>query len=230
MTKFNGFDEAFFQFFIDLKEHNTREWLAANKQRYDRQVIEPILDFIEDIAESLEKISPCFIANPKKHGGSMFRIYRDVRFAKDKRPYKDNAAIQFRHMNGRDAHAPGFYVHLEPGNIRYGGGVWMPASRQIKSIRQSIDNDRAGWSRVRNNKKLNAMFGELRGDRLKRPPRGYDADHPHIEDLKRKSFFLMHGATTTKAARRDFLTDVINGFKAASPLMRFLCKAVDVPY
>ncbi len=230
MTKFTGFGPEFFQFFTDIKENNDREWFAANKQRYDHEVIVPILDFIETIAEPLEKVSPYFLANPKKHGGSMFRIYRDVRFAKDKRPYKENAAIQFRHMNGRDAHAPGFYVHLEPGNIRFGGGVWMPASKQIKSIRQSISSDKAGWSRVRNNKKLNAMFDELRGESLKRPPRGYDPAHPHIEDLKRKSFFLMHGATNTQAARADFVADVINGFKAASPLMRFLCRAVGAPF
>ena len=145
-------------------------------------------------------------------------------------PYKESAAIQFRHMNGRDAHAPGFYVHLEPDNIRYGGGVWMPASAQIKRIRQSIATDKAGWSAVRNNKKLNTMFDEIRGDSLKRPPRGFDVDHPHMEDLKRKSFFLMHPATASQADQGDFVADVVTGFKAASPLMRFLCKAMDAPY
>ena len=86
MTDFTGFGPAFFQFFIELKANNDREWFAANKERYEREVIKPILDFIEAIAEPLESVSPYFIANPKKHGGSMFRIYRDVRWAKDKRP------------------------------------------------------------------------------------------------------------------------------------------------
>ena len=230
MSDFTGFGPDFFQFFTDIKQNNNREWFGANKQRYDHEVIVPILDFIEAIATPLEKVAPCFVANPKKHGGSMFRIYRDVRFAKDKRPYKESAAIQFRHMSGRDAHAPGFYVHLEPDNIRYGGGVWMPASAQIKSIRQSIARDEAGWSAVRNNKKLNAMFDELRGDSLKRPPRGFDPDHPHIEDLKRKSFFLMHASSAGEAAKSEFVGDVVEGFKAAAPLMRFLCKAVGAPY
>ena len=227
---FTGFKAEFFQFFSDIKENNNRQWFAANKQRYDHEVILPILDFIEAIAEPLEKISPNFLAIPKKHGGSMFRIYRDVRWAKDKRPYKESAAIQFRHMNGRDAHAPGFYVHLEPGNIRYGGGIWTPPSAQIKMIRQSIATDRQGWARVRKNKKLNAMFEELRGDRLKRPPRGFDATHPHIEDMKLKSFFLMHTGTARQAGRRAFVDDVADGFKAASPLMRFLCRAVGALY
>ena len=238
MTKFTGFGPAFFRFFIDLKENNNREWFAAHKPRYEQQVIKPILDFIEDIAEPLEKISPCFIANPKKHGGSMFRIYRDVRWARDKRPYKESAAVQFRHMNGRDAHAPGFYLHLEPDNIRYGGGVWTPASAPLKSIREAIARDEQGWSEVRQNKKLVQMFGgvrgerlvKLKGDRLKRPPRGFDADHIHIEDLKLKSFFVMHGTTASEAAKPGFVRDVLEGFDAASPLMRFLCKAVGAPY
>ena len=230
MTRFNGFNPQFFRFFKDIKQNNNREWFLANKQRYDSDVIMPILDFIEAMAEPLEKISPNFLAVPKKHGGSMFRIYRDVRWAKDKRPYKESAAIQFRHINGRDAHAPGFYVHLEPDNIRFGGGIWTPPSAQIKMIRQSIASDKAGWSAVRKNKKLNAMFEELRGDRLKRPPRGFDADHPHIEDMKLKSFFLMHAGTHKEAAGSDFIDDVVESFQAAAPLMRFLCRAVGAPY
>lgn len=231
MTKFTGFKPEFFQFFKDIKQNNNREWFAANKERYDHTVIMPILDFIEDIQEPLEEISPHFLAVPKKHGGSMFRIYRDQRFGRNKKtPYKVSAAIQFRHVNGRDAHAPGFYVHLEPGNIRYGGGIWTPPAPQIKLIRQSIASDRADWSSVRKNKKLNAMFKELRGDRLKRPPRGFDGDHPHIEDMKLKSFFLMHDGTTKEAARGKFIGDVVEAFKAASPLMRFLCQAVGAPY
>lgn len=231
MTKFTGFKPEFFEFFRDIKQNNNREWFAAHKERYDQQVITPILDFIEDMQEPLEKISPHFLAVPKKHGGSMFRIYRDQRFGRNgKTPYKISAAIQFRHINGRDAHAPGFYVHLEPDNIRYGGGIWMPPSSQIKQIRQSIASDASGWSRVRKNKKLNAMFEELRGDRLKRPPRGFDADHPHIEDMKFKSFFLMHAGTATEASQQGFMDDVVEAFQATSPLMRFLCRAVGAPY
>jgi uncharacterized protein (TIGR02453 family) len=238
MAKFSGFKPSFFRFFTDIKQNNDREWFAANKERYDHEVILPILDFIEAIQEPLEKISPNFLAIPKKHGGSMFRIYRDVRFGRNKKPYKESAAIQFRHVLGKNAHAPGFYLHLEPGNIRYGGGVWTPAPAQLKMIREAIACDVAGWTRMRNNRKLNEMFEGVRGerlqrmpgDRLKRPPRGFDADHPHIEDLKLKSFFVMHKTTAGLAARGDFVTEVAKGFEAASPFMRFLCLAIDAPY
>ncbi len=239
VSDFAGFGPSFFRFFEDIKQNNNRDWFMANKERYDTDVIAPVLDFIEAMAEPLEKISPHFLAVPKKHGGSMFRIYRDQRFGRNRKtPYKTSAAIQFRHMYGRDAHAPGFYVHLEPGNIRYGGGVWTPAAPQLKRIRLAIAHDPTGWSQVRNDKKLNRMFGEVRGerltrlkgDRLKRPPRGFDADHPHIEDLKLKSFFVMRGASAEEAARPDFVGQVARGFEAAGPLMRFLCEAVGIPY
>ncbi len=239
MGSFRGFKPSFFAFFRDIKDNNNREWFLASKERYDREVIAPVLDFIEAMAEPLEDISPYFLAIPKKHGGSMFRIYRDQRFGRNqKTPYKTNAAIQFRHINGRDAHAPGFYLHLEPGNIRYGGGVWTPAAPQLKMIRSAIAHQDREWSRIKTDKKLCEMFEEVRGERLtrlegerlKRPPRGFDPDHPHIEDLKLKSYFVMHKASAREAGRAGFVSDVAKGFEAAAPLMRFLCRAVGAPY
>ncbi len=239
MTQFSGFPSPFFAFFRDIEQNNNRDWFLANKERYDHEVVAPVLDFIEAMAEPLEAISPCFLAVPKKHGGSMFRIYRDQRFGRNKKtPYKTNAAIQFRHMNGRDAHAPGFYVHLEPDNIRYGGGIWMPGAPQLKKIRLAIAHDPEHWTRVKTDRQLCELFGEVRGerltqlqgDRLKRSPRGFDPEHPHIEDLKLKSFFVMRRATVKKTARGAFLEDVVEGFAAASPLMHFLCRAIGAPY
>ncbi|MCF6198666.1 MAG: DUF2461 domain-containing protein [Hyphomicrobiaceae bacterium] len=239
MEQFKGFKPSFFAFFKDIEQNNNRDWFMAHKKRYEQEVVVPVLDFIEAMAEPLEAISPHFLAVPKKHGGSMFRIYRDQRFGRNqKTPYKINAAIQFRHMNGRDAHAPGFYVHLEPGNIRFGGGIWMPGALQLKKIRLAIAHDQEHWTRVKTDRQLCEMFGDVRGerltklqgDRLKRSPRGFDPEHPHIEDLKLKSFFVMYKTTAGKAARGDFLEDVLEGFAAASALMRFLCRAIGSPY
>ncbi len=126
MSGFPGFPEDFFRFFVDLEQNNERAWFNQNKARYYESVVNPISEFIVAIAPRLQRISPHYIANPKPHGGSMFRIYRDTRFSKDKTPYKTHAGVQFRHEAGKDAHAPGFYVHLAPGEVFFGGGVWMP--------------------------------------------------------------------------------------------------------
>ena len=112
---FDGFPKDFFAFFRELKAHNERPWFEANKQRFRDSVQAPMSEFIAAMAPRLTKISKNFVADPKPNGGSMFRIYRDVRFAKDKRPYKEHAACHFRHAAGKDVHAPGFYMHFGAG-------------------------------------------------------------------------------------------------------------------
>ena len=227
---FQGFPSSFFDFFTELANNNERSWFNANKERYREDVVAPISRLIAAMAPRLERISGHFVADPRPTGGSMFRIYRDVRFAKDKRPYKEHAACQFRHNLGRDAHAPGFYIHLAPDEVIFGGGMWMPPSPQLKSVREAIAKDSAGWRRASGNKKLKETFGGIAGDGLKRPPRGFDGDHPLIEDIKRKSFFAMRHEKPRIANSAKFLDEVEATFKAASPLMRFLCRAVDADF
>ncbi|NOZ42666.1 MAG: DUF2461 domain-containing protein [Alphaproteobacteria bacterium] len=228
---FNGFGPDFWGFFADLKQNNDRQWFAVNKERYQRDVVAPVSAFISAIAPKLRQISPHYNADPRPNKGSMFRIYRDVRFSKDKRPYKEHAAAQFRHRRGRDAHAPGFYVHLEAGNIRYGGGIWLPPAQALGKIRQRILNKPQKWQAVIDDKNITARFGGIRGDGLKRPPRGFDAAAPHIEDIKRKSFFAMKDVSSAAtAATAEFIDEVISAFEAATPLMYFISDAVGVEF
>src|SRR5690242_7548675 len=117
MAEFTGFPKTFFAFFRELKANNDRAWFEANKSRFRETVQAPMSDFIEAMAPHLSRISKEFVADPRPNGGSMFRIYRDVRFSRDKRPYKEHGACQFRHRLGRDVHAPGFYVHLAPKEV-----------------------------------------------------------------------------------------------------------------
>ena len=182
------------------------------------------------MAPRLAKISEHYNADPRPNGGSMFRIYRDVRFSKDKRPYKEHGACQFRHMAGKDAHAPGYYVHLEPGRVFFGGGVWLPPSPQLKMIRGAIAADPDGWGKVVKNKRFRETFGGVHGDGLKRAPRDFDDDHPYIEDIKRKSFFAMREAESSLAGSVDFVKEVEATFKAATPMMKFLNAAIGVPF
>jgi uncharacterized protein (TIGR02453 family) len=159
----------------------------------------------------------------------MFRIYRDTRFAKDKTPYKTHAGVQFRHEAGRDAHAPGFYVHLAADGLYFGGGVWLPPNPQLNQIRDSIVDNARSWSRIAKAKNLQDIGG-IRGDALQRPPRGFDADHPHIEDLKRKSFYVMTEADPRAALQAAFIEQVDEGFRRAAPLNRFVCDALGLAF
>ncbi|HVT24698.1 MAG TPA: DUF2461 domain-containing protein [Rhizomicrobium sp.] len=230
MSKFEGFPKDFYAFFRDLKAHNNREWFEDNKQRFRDSVQAPMSSFIEAMAPELKKISKHFTADPRPNGGSMFRIYRDVRFSKDKRPYKEHAACHFRHVTAKDAHAPGFYMHFAPDEVFFGGGSWMPPSDSLAHIRQAIAAKPALWTKVKTDKAFAKAFGGVQGEALSRPPRGFASDHPQIEDIKKKSFFALRDADTRLTQHPKLVGEVANTFKSASPLMKFICNALAVPY
>ena len=126
MTKFDRFQPSLFEFLEQLADNNNRPWFLENKPRYERDVLEPALAFIRAFEPRLKKISPYFVASDRRVGGSLMRVYRDTRFHKDGEPYKTNVGIQFRHEQGRDIHAPGFYVHIAPGECFLAVGLWRP--------------------------------------------------------------------------------------------------------
>ncbi len=230
MTKFNGLPKDFFVFFKDLAKHNERAWFETNKQRYKDVVVGPLCDFMEAVAPRVAKISKHIVVDPRPNGGSMFRIYRDVRFGKDKRPYKENAGLHFRHGLGRDAHVPGFYIHFDPNEVFFGGGVWMPDPGALNKVRHAIADDPKAWTKVVADKAFVKVFKTIDGEALVRPPKGFDPEHPLIDDIKRKSFFAMHRSTAKVAQTAGLVDEVESAFKAAKPLMKFLCGALDAPF
>jgi uncharacterized protein (TIGR02453 family) len=224
-----SFTPALFSFLRDLEANNDREWFTSNKQRYERSVREPGLQFIQDFGPRLAKISSHFVADARPSGGSMFRIYRDVRFSKDKSPYKTNVGFQFRHETGRDAHAPGFYLHLEPGACFFGAGLWHPDASTARLIREKIADETSRWKKVTRSKRFTDAFS-FSGDSLKRPPKGFDPDHPFIEDLKRKDFIAMTTLTQKAVVSDGFLSEFAKLCSKSAPLMQFLCEATGVPF
>jgi uncharacterized protein (TIGR02453 family) len=229
-TKFEGFPEDMFRFLRELANNNDRDWFNANKDRYKQHVVAPMVSFIEAMDSRLARVSDCFVADPRPNGGSMFRIYRDTRFSKDKRPYKEHVACHFRHISGKDAHAPGFYVHLEPGEIFFGGGIWHPPNDVVNRIREAIVDDPDGWKVATRRKAFRDRFGSLGGDSLKRPPQGFDADHPYIDDLKRKDFFAGQTADAKLARTPKLLDEITASFVALKPMMAFLTSAVGLSF
>src|SRR4051794_39458113 len=179
-----SFSPRLFAFLRELADHNEREWFNANKARYEHELKEPALAFIEDMAYRLPQVAPQLTADKR----SLFRIYRDTRFAKDKTPYKTHVGIYFRHARAADADTAGLYLHLEPGHVFMGAGIWHPGSPGLKRIRDALVARPGAWREA-----LAAVAPEwtlANGEALKRPPAGYAADHPLIEDIKRKSFAI----------------------------------------
>ena len=220
---------ALFDFLRQLKANNERAWFEANRARYVADVREPMLDFIAAFAAPLAEISPHFVADPRANGGSLFRIYRDTRFSPDKTPYKTNAGAHFRHVAGKDAHAPGFYLHLEPDSCFAGCGIWHPDSEALASIRNAIADNPGPWQRITRAKTFRDTF-TLMGQSLKRPPRGYDAAHPLIEDLKRKDFIAGTTFHEADAVQPDFLQRFAQVARTGTEFVGFLSRAVGVPF
>ncbi len=222
------FSPALFKYLRELKANNQREWFQDNKSRYEDQIKEPALQFIAAFSRPLSRISSEFQAVPKAVGGSLFRIYRDVRFSKDKTPYKTHVGIHFRHRQHKDAHAPGFYLHLADEGCFVGAGIWRPQPAEARKIRAGIAARATEWKRsTSGNFKNHFAFS---GDSLVRPPKGFDADHVLIEDLKRKDFIGIASVSKKLVTSKTLLEEFAQLCVAAKPVVRSLCRSLDLPF
>ena len=210
-----------FAFFRELAEHNDRAWFEKNKERYHREVRDPLLRFVADFGAKLPKLSKHMLADPRPVGGSLFRIYRDTRFAKDKSPYKTHAGVTFRHEEGRDVHGPIFYLHIEPGRVFAAAGLWHPPPETLKQIRDAIVEKPERWRRA-----IAGLAIDPGSDSLRRVPRGYDPEHPCADFLRHKSFTASTDFTQAQACAPDFLARYADACRKNVRLMEFLTNAV----
>ena len=229
MTSSTHFTPALFEFLSELADNNNREWFQNNKSRYERDVRDSLVQFVADFGEKLREISPHMVADPRLSGGSVFRIYRDVRFSKDKSPYKTNAGVHFRHEVGREVHGPGLYLHLQPGFLFAGAGIWRPNSATVGKIRGAIVSNPGRWQGIINDDDFSSVY-TLEGESLKRAPRGIDPDHPLIDHLKLKSFVATTSFTEEQACSPDFIDVYANVCEIASPFTGFLTTSVGLDW
>ena len=221
------FTPELFKFLTELHANNQREWFERNKPRYESAVREPFLRLIAALGPPLKKINPRIVVDPRPVGGSMMRIYRDIRFSRDKSPYKVSVAAHFRDARARDEGAPAYYLHFEPGSSMIGSGMWRPSATALKGIRDAIVAEPKRWQRITNG----AVFGSscgMAGESLKRPPAGYDPNHPLIDDLKRKDFAMSTPLADRQVCAPDLLETIVDGFRAAAPFVEFLASAVGI--
>ncbi len=224
------FTKRTFDFLRELADNNDRNWFQANQTRYEEDVRLPALDFIDEFAPRLVKISPHFVADARKVGGSMFRIQRDTRFSKDKTPYKTHTGMQFRHVaTSDDVHAPGFYLHIEPKACYAGVGLWRPATPDAARIRQRIADKPAEWKKAAYGKRFTDTYA-VGGDSLQRVPKGIDPNHPYADDIKLKDFIAGTSLSNKQVLAPDFIDDYTDMCKAAVPFVKFLCEAVELKF
>lgn len=223
------FSPATFRFFKAIGRNNNRTWFNDHKDDYENHVRGPYLDLITDLAAPLAKISPHYRADPRKVGGSLFRMHRDTRFAGDKTPYKTWAGARFFHERRHEIQAPAFYMHLQPGECFAGGGMWHPEPDVLKRIRTFLDDNPKAWITATRSKAFTSRF-EFWGESLSRPPRGFPADHPLIDDLRRKNFAAGENFSEELACSAELLPYLVDNFKKVAPMVDYLCAAQELEF
>ncbi len=221
---FEGFPKEGLAFLRSLKKNNRRDWFEKRKADYEMFVKLPMQSLIASLQPHFLSFAPEFDINPKR---SIFRIYRDVRFSKDKSPYKTHVAAHFV-LRGKPKgiEGSGYYLHIEPGEVFYGGGIYMPDGDQLKKIRKAIAERREEFLDIIGDKTFKRSFKKIEGEKLQRVPQGYEPDHPMADWLKLKQFFV--GASLSEETCRTprFVNVIARGFETATPLVKFLNNAL----
>lgn len=211
-------------FLRDIKKNNNRDWFEKNKEKY--------LSAKENVAALTDALIPQLCLFEKKFTGltskeCLFRIYRDVRFSKDKRPYKNNIGASIN-IGGKKAMNAGYYLHIEPGKSFLAGGIWMPPGDIIKKIRQEIDYNGKKINKIISQKDFKKYYGKLDEEyKLKTTPKGYDKDHPDIELLRLNSFIVWHKYTDKEISNKNFVIELAKGSKIMKPFLDFLNTGID---
>lgn len=230
---FSGFRPAALTFLRALKRNNRREWFAANRATYEREIKDQLKAFVEELDVRFATLAPEFVGDPRS---SLFRIHRDIRFSRDKSPYKTHAAFWiFHRAPGRGVGqtvdgGAGFYFHLEPGASLVAAGLWMPPRPKLQLVRDAIADDPGAWESVVLAAPFVRRFGGLNEDDpgvlLKRLPRGYAPGHPAERWLKFNSFTVSRALPDTAVLSPTLASAVMRDFTAMLPFSRWLNRAL----
>lgn len=209
------------QFLRDLAVNNNKPWFDSNKHRYIEANTQ-LQGWLSELFSRLKEIDTLEITDPKK---CMTRIYRDLRFSKDKTPYSPRlSAMLYRSKQELKCN---FYIHFEPDNCFIGGGLYMPTSAQLKLVRDDIDYSAEGLKAVLEKKSFKKAFGTMSGDMLVKVPKGYAPNHPEAELLRMKQYLVMHKFSDADVCKQNFMDTVIEIYKEAIPWFFYIDRALD---
>lgn len=215
---------ATLRFIEQIVQNNNKPWFDAHKKEYTAAK-EDFEGFVTLLMEKMAVIEPSL--RDQKAKDAIFRIFRDVRFSKDKTPYKGHFGV-YLSKGGRKYPGAGYYLHIEPGGKSFiGGGLWMPEPWLLKAVRQEIDYSLDEFEGIINNKKFKKLFPKIEGEELKNPPQGYTAENPAVAYLKMKSFTAGHNLADEDLLKKEFAAKAVDVFKTMKPFVDFLNRPMD---
>jgi uncharacterized protein (TIGR02453 family) len=217
------FSTGTLSFLRRLKRNNRREWFNAHREEYERDVRDPMIAVIERLAVDLRSFAPDLVASPKR---SLYRIYRDIRFSEDKKPYKTHVAAVFPCRDLPKHEGAGMYFHVAPDGVWVGGGLWAPQTPQLQIIREHVASNHRRLRAIVTAPAFRKTVGALEGDRLQRVPRGFPKDHEAAEYLKHRQFLAGAEFPAAFATSPKFYRGLVGVFRSISPLVRYLNEAL----
>jgi len=229
-----SFSPAALTFFRGLRRHNERAWFEAHRAQYETEVRAPMRALIEEMDVRFARFAPEIVGDPRR---GMFRIHRDIRFSRDKSPYKTHAACWFHHRDAdrrvgaeSEGGSAGFYFQLAPGDSFVGAGLWMPPRPVLHRLRDAIGDDPRGFARIADDRRLARRFGGLDEESmLTRMPRGFAADHPGARWLRHQSFTMGRALGDAQVTGRQLVSLLERDYRALLPLVRWLNRALGLP-
>jgi uncharacterized protein (TIGR02453 family) len=222
MAKFPGFSPEALAFLAELKENNDREWFTPRKAVYEERLRQPMIELVRAIHGYMLDFAPQYVGEPAK---CIFRIYRDTRFSKDKTPYKTHTAAWFP-RNSLVKEGAGYYVAISPEGVDIGGGIHNPDPAALLAIRTFIADDPDTFRKTFETPKVRKLLGEMQGESAARAPKGFAADHPALDLIRRKQYVLFSKLDTEVATTPKLLPEVVKRFEAITPMVRFLNRAL----
>jgi uncharacterized protein (TIGR02453 family) len=218
-NKFEGFPPETLRFLRQLRHNNNREWFLAHKDIYEQKVKGPMTELVFNLGLALHQFAPELIVDPKR---AMYRIYRDIRFSADKSPYKTQIAAIFVPRGIPKNIGAALYFHIEPAELVIAGGAYMPDPPTLRILRQHIAAHWEAYAAITNQRGFKKMFGDVQGELLVRPPSGFSADHPAIDVLRMKQFYVVQTEPAELAEEPKLVPRLLKLFSAMMPFVRFL--------
>ena len=218
-TGFPGFSAEGIEFFRKLMKNNRREWFQPRKEIFETKLKQPMRELVHEVNREMARFAPEYVTDPDK---AIYRIYRDTRFSKDKTPYKDHIAASFHRSGANSGGEGGYYFAVSHKEVAIGGGIYMPMPETLKAVRAHLAEHHEEFRKIVRGKAVRKLYGDVHGEQLTRPPKGFTPDHPAADLVRYKQLLFYVELAPALATSRELQPTIVAHFRAITPFLQYL--------